>query len=246
MCVPYLIEIKPTPRPKLDCVRPVPQKTGSTPPAKCSSPPHVVTIEPRHPKSLPRKECSSEKGGLHVRGEVSPRGLALQFERRQEPCKKEQSPRKPAPSPQPTPPPPPPSPPPQQQPTCHSPKKEKRTGSCSSASSSVSTRSFRELKGKVEQLVHRITNLEKEFQNDRSRANKNLWIAAGRDDRVEREVCGLKDAVGGLNREVEMLRNDLHSKCRKDPEAQWHNADREERVRVRWERTKGLPRGTSY
>ncbi|KAL9027701.1 MAG: hypothetical protein Q9196_003816 [Gyalolechia fulgens] len=249
MCVPYLIEIKPTPRQNPDRVRPVPSKAGSTPPATCSPPPCIVTIEPRNPKS-PRRECSSEKGSLHVRGEASPRGLALQFERRQEPCKKEQSPPKPSPSPQPRPAPPPappPPPPPPDPPISHSLKQKEKSSSCSSSSSSVSTRSFRELKEKVEQVIRQITNMEKELQADRSRANRNLWIAAGRDDQIEREVCGLRDAVGGMNRAVDVLREDVHSRGQRDAEAQRHNnADREERVRVRWERAKGLPRGTSY
>lgn len=258
--MPYLIEIKQTPRRKSDCIRPVPLQTGSAPPAKSCSSPHFVTIEPRNCKPSPRRGCSSEKGGLHVHGEVSPRGLALQFERRQEPCKKEQSPCKPASSslptspahahvpaaPQPPPPPHPPPPPPPPPPVCHSPRKGKRSRSCSSSFSSVSTRSFNELKGKFEQLIHRLKSLEKEFEAERSRANKNLWITAGREDRIEKDVHGLRDAVKDLNNEVNILRDSVRWHYHKDPEVRGSNPDNEERVRVRWERTKGLPRGVSY
>ena len=242
MCVPYLIEIKPTPRRKSDCIRPITQKADPMPPAKSSPPPCIITIEPRSPKP-PSKKCSSEKGGIHVRGEASPRGLALQFERRQEPCKKE-SPHEPVPSPKT----PPAKSPPPIPPICSCPKggRSHSSSSSSSSSSSVSTRSFRELKEKVEQLLRRATNLEKELQTDRSKANQNLWVGAGRDNKIEREVSGLRDAVGGLGKEVEMLRRGLHFRGEKEVDTQCGDEERERRVRVRWERTRGLPRGTSY
>ncbi|KAL8706628.1 MAG: hypothetical protein Q9225_007932, partial [Loekoesia sp. 1 TL-2023] len=221
MCVPYLIEIKPTRRAKPDCIRPVPNKAGLTPPAKCSPPPCIITIEPRSPKPS-KRECSSEKGSIQVRGEASPRGLALQFERRQEPGAQEQSPCKQVPSPQPAPPNPP---------ICNCLKKKKRSSSRSSSpSTSVSTRSFDELKEKVEQLIRQAAGLEKELQADRSRANQNVWVAAGRDDKVEREVSGLKAEVGGLGKEVELLRRDLALRAeRKDAEARCESRDNEGR-----------------
>ncbi|KAL8827433.1 MAG: hypothetical protein Q9170_007021 [Blastenia crenularia] len=236
MCVPYLIEIKPTPRKKQDCIHPLPQGACPAPPAKSSPPPCIITIEPRSPKS-PRRACTPEKGGIHVRGEASPRGLALEIER-EERCVKEPhmpkqkvSPHVPSPKP----------------PVGHSPRdKGRRNSSCSSSSSVVSMNSFRELKGRVEECFRRITSLEKELQADRGRANKNLWIAAGRDDKIEKEVCGMRDSVEGLNKEIRTLRSELQTNCKRDAEDQRPSKEDDGRVRVRWERTRGLPRGTSY
>ncbi|KAL9600449.1 MAG: hypothetical protein Q9219_003202 [cf. Caloplaca sp. 3 TL-2023] len=235
MCLPYLIEIKPSPRRKPDCARPVPKKAGLTPPLKCSPPPCIITIEPRSPRP-PKAECSPGKKSIHVRGEASPRGLALKIEREEE-CNKEQQPPKQGKSSQiPTPNPPP----------CRSPKRE-RSNSPSSSSSSVSTTSFRKLQERVEEYILRLTNLEKEFQNDRSKANRNLWAAAGRDDKIERELCGLRDTVGGMNKEIEVVRKDVwHLRRREDVALQEQDRDNERRVRVRWEKTKEWPRGMSY
>ncbi|KAI4120443.1 MAG: hypothetical protein LQ338_007016 [Usnochroma carphineum] len=237
MCVPYLIEINPKPRKKPACVRPVPSQAGRTPSEKCSPPPCIITIEPRSPRS-PKGSSSSDKGGIHVRGQASPKGLALQIEREEQPCDKDQPPPKQKPSPQ--------CPPPNTA-ASHSPRKARsRSSSSSSSSSSISTRSFRELKEKVELLFRRVTNLEKELNADRSRANRNLWVAAERDSKIGREISGLKDAVGGLNQDMNLLRKDLYSRDRKDAGGQWENGGNEGRVRVRWERTKSSPRGTGY
>ncbi|KAI4144104.1 MAG: hypothetical protein L6R39_004320 [Caloplaca ligustica] len=237
MCVPYLIEINPKPRKNPDCIRPVPQQAGRPPPERCSPPPCIITIEPRSPKS-PKRSCSSERGGVHLHGQASPKGLALQIEREWQACKRDDSSPKQNPSPQPAPPKPP---------VPHSPAKARsHSSSSSSSSSSVSGRSFRELKDKVDLFLRRLTNLEKELSADRSRANQNLWVGAGRDDKIEREVGGLRDAVGGLNKEVEMLRKDLRSRARKDTEGQLDSGGDERRVRVRWERTQSSPKGTGY
>lgn len=98
----------------------------------------------------------------------------------------------------------------------------------------------------MEQLIGRFANMEKEFQADRGRAKQDLWIGADRDRKIEKEVSGLRDAVGGLNKEVEMLRQDLHLRAQKDADRKWESEGDERRVRVRWERTQSSPRGAGH
>lgn len=114
--------------------------------------------------------------------------------------------------------------------------------------------------------------MEKELQADRERANQTMSTAVARDDRIEKEIGGLKEAVGGINtrdnkmdkeivglkdavgstnQEVEAMRKDVvwvkEQRRRSWDQASRHGegGGREGRVKVEWERVRRSPREES-
>ena len=234
MCMPYLIEIKPTPRKSRA------HRTAGPPPrSECSPPPCLITIEPRSPKAKPR-DCSPRVGGLHIYGEASLRGKREQCDTSQSQLEQQSSPRSHHPSPR--------SPPPKPS-TCEGRKSSRRSSSSSSSSSSASSKNgFREIQSKIENLIKRLAGLEKELQADRERANQATSAAVERDNKIEKEVGGFKEAVGCIDREVQALRKDVvwvkEQQGRNWEQAQryWDGNGRDGRVRVEWERVRRSPR----
>ncbi|KAL8886020.1 MAG: hypothetical protein Q9215_006219 [Flavoplaca cf. flavocitrina] len=257
MCLPYLIEIKPTPRKNR-----MRRTTGQPPRSRSSSPPCIITIEPRSPKAK-QTDCSPKIGGLRIHGEASLRG-------KREPCDASLSQPKPHPSPRshhPS-----PRSPPHKSPICSDQKPMKSTSSSSSSSSASSKSSFRDLQDKIENLVRRIANVEKDIQAERERADHIASTAVARDSKIEKEIvglkesivrvdtrgntlekdiAGLKEAVGGIHKEVEALRKDVMW-VKEHRERSWdqvprhgEGSGREGRVRVEWERVRRSPREES-
>ncbi|KAL8856011.1 MAG: hypothetical protein Q9178_007382 [Gyalolechia marmorata] len=232
MCMPYLIEIKPTHR-KSRAHR----TAGPSPRLECSPPPCLITIEPRSPKAKQR-DCSPRVGGLHIHGEASLRGKREQCDISQSQPEQQSSPRSHHPSPR--------SPPPKPS-TCEGRKSSRRSSSSSSSSSSASSKSgFREIQSKIENLIKRLAGLEKELQADRERTNQATSAAVERDNKIEKEVGGLKATVGCIDKEVQALRKDVawvkEQQGRNWEQAQryWDGSGRDGRVRVEWER--GVPK----
>ncbi|KAI4256432.1 MAG: hypothetical protein L6R42_006229, partial [Xanthoria sp. 1 TBL-2021] len=147
--------------------------------------------------------------------------------------------------------------------TCECRKSSQSSSGSSSSSSASSKSSFRDLRSKIENLVKRLANMEKELQADREKANQTMSTAVARDDKIEKEVGGLKEAVGGINtrdnkmekeivglkdavgkinQEVEALRKDVvwvkeqHGRSWDQAARGGEGGGREGRVRVEWER----------
>ncbi|CAO1606407.1 hypothetical protein XANCAGTX0491_009905 [Xanthoria calcicola] len=250
MCLPDLIEIKPSPRRNR-----MHRAAGRPARSESSPPPCIITIEPRSPK-VTQRDCSTRSGGLHIHGEASLRRKWEPRDSEQLPPEHHPSPRSPLPKPS----------------TCEGGNTSKSSGSSSSSSSASSKSSFRDVQDKIANLVKRLANMEKELQADRERASQTVSISAARDNKMEKEmgglkefvgaintrgckmekeIAGLKDAVGKINREVESLRKD--GAWVKDPRRRsWDQAARhgdggggEGRVRVEWERVRRSPREAS-
>ncbi|KAL9023374.1 MAG: hypothetical protein Q9180_008262, partial [Flavoplaca navasiana] len=147
------------------------------------------------------------------------------------------------------------------------------SSSSSSSSSSASSKcSFRDLQDKIENLVKRLANVEKDIQAERERANQMASTAVARDNKIEKEIAGLKEtvgraetrsnnmekeigglteAVGGIHKEVEALRKDViwvkEHRGRSWDQGHRHGEGngREGRVRVEWERVRRSPREES-
>lgn len=257
MCLPYLIEIKPTPR-KNRMHRP----TGHPPRSRSSSPPCIITIEPRSPKAK-QTDCSPKVGGLRIHGEASLRGKREQCDASLSQPKPHPSPRSHHPSPR---------SPPHKSPTCSNQKPIKSSSSSSSSSSASSKSSFRDLQDKIENLVKRLANVEQDIQAEREQANQITSTAVARDNKIEKEIAGLKEtvgrvetksnnvnkeigglkeAVGGIRQEVEALRKDViwvkEHRGRSWDQVHRHGEGngREGRVRVEWERVRRSPREES-
>ncbi|KAL8850849.1 MAG: hypothetical protein Q9221_004263 [Calogaya cf. arnoldii] len=235
MCLPYLIEIKPTPRKNR-----MHRTRGQPPRSEASPPPCIITIEPRSPK-VTQKDCSPRLGGLHIHGEASLRGKREQHDTKQS---QPEQPRSHHPSPR---------SPPHKSPTCEAQKSSKGSSSSSSSSSSStsSSGSLQELQHKIETLVQRLANMEKEMQADRERGIQTLSTTIARDNKIEKEIGGLKDAVGGINKEMEVLRKDVvwvkeqRGGSWDRPQRYGDGGGREGRVRVEWERVRRSPREES-
>ena len=256
MCLPDLIEITPNRRRNR-----MHRAAGRPARSESSPPPCIITIEPRSPKATQR-DCSPRAGGLHIHGEASLRGKWEPRDSKQLPPKHHPSPRSHHPSPR--------SPLPKPS-TCEGGKTSKSSGSSSSSSAS-SKSSFRDVQDKIENLVKRLANMEKEFQADREQASQTVTMSAARDNKMEKEMsglkefvgvintrgckmekelAGLKDAVGKINQEVDSLRKD--GVWVKEPRRRsWDQAARhgdggggEGRVRVEWERVRRSPREAS-
>ncbi|KAL9615741.1 MAG: hypothetical protein Q9204_008678, partial [Flavoplaca sp. TL-2023a] len=218
-----------------------------------SSPPCIITIEPRSPKPK-QTDCSPKLGGLRIHGEASLRGKREQYDTSLPQPKPHPSPRSHHPSPR---------SPPHKSPICSDQKPIKSTSTSSSSSSTSSKSSFRDLQDKIENLVKRLANVEKEIQSERERANHITSTAVARDNKIEKEIAGLKDsvacvetkgntlekeisglkeAVGGIHKEVEALRKDIiwvkEHRGRSWDQVTRHGegSGREGRVRVEWER----------
>lgn len=228
MCMPYLIEIRPSHRKG---------RGRRVSPGEQSPPPCIITIEPRSPR-LSQGNCSQSGGGLHIDGEAS-------LQRKQEQRKSNQPSPKPKPSPR---------SPPRQPSTCKTPKASRSSSSSSStssSSSSISRSSFQNLQHEFEQVVKRVTNLEKELSADRARANQNMSVTAGRVSKTETEVGGLKEVVMGFGKELQMLQKDVmkfKEACGRDGREaaeQGEDARGGRRVRVEWERVRRWPREAS-
>ncbi|KAL9612277.1 MAG: hypothetical protein Q9204_008967 [Flavoplaca sp. TL-2023a] len=215
MCLPYLIEIKPTPRKNR-----MHRTTGQPPRSRSSSPPCIITIEPRSPKAK-QTDCSPKLGGLRIHGEASLRGKREQCDPSLSRPKVHPLPRSHNASPR---------SPPHKSPICSDQKPMKGSSTSSSSSSASSKSSFRDLQDKIENLVKRLANVEKDIQAERERANHITSTAVARDSKIEKEIAGLKDtvacgdtrgnnmekeigglkeAVGGIHKEVEALRKDV-------------------------------------
>ena len=257
MCLPYLIEIKPTPRKNR-----MHRTTRHSPRSESPSAPCVITIEPRSPKAK-QTDCSPKVGGLRIHGEATLGG-------KREQCDMSVSSPKPNPSPRshhsl-------PRSPSQKPPTCEGKKSSKSSSSSSSSSSASSKSSFRDLQDKIESLIKRLASVEKEIQSERERVNQNTSTAVARDNKIgkeieglketvgraetrsnnmEKEISGLKEAVGGIHKEVESLRKDIiwvkEQRGRSWDQVHRHGegAGREGRVRVEWERVRRSPREES-
>ena len=114
--------------------------------------------------------------------------------------------------------------------------------------------------------------MEKVIQAERERANHITSTAVARDNKIEKEIAGLKDtvtrgdtrgntleqeisglkeAVGGIHKEVEALRKDViwvkEHRGRSWDQVPRHGegSGREGRVRVEWERVRRSPREES-
>ncbi|KAL8868954.1 MAG: hypothetical protein Q9198_008011, partial [Flavoplaca austrocitrina] len=215
MCLPYLIEIKPTPRKNR-----MRRTTGHPPRSRSSSPPCIITIEPRSPKPK-QTDCTPKLGGLRIHGEASLRGKREQCDASLPQPKPHPSPRSHHPSPR---------SPPHKSPICNDQKPRKSSSTSSSSSSASSRSSFRDLQDKIENLVKRLANVEKDLQAERERADHIAPTAVARDSKIEKEIVGLKDAVargdtrgitlekeisglkeavGGIHKEVEALQKDV-------------------------------------
>ncbi|KAL8690817.1 MAG: hypothetical protein Q9218_003828, partial [Villophora microphyllina] len=203
MCLPDLIEIKrtPSPRKNRNHIRPVHKVDDHAPRTSSSPPPCIITIEPRSPRPSNQSTRSPGKGSIHVRGQVSPKEVMVEFSRTAE----EQSNNRRQPSQEPV---IIPRSPRQTQTSCESHSRRRRSNSSSSSSSSSSTisvRAFRALGQQIEALIKRITNVERELQADRARANQNLYTATKRSEGIEKEVKGLKDVVGEMEKKIQAL-----------------------------------------
>lgn len=222
MCLPTLIEIVPHPHKphpsKRSSIRPIPShQTDRIAPEHSSPSPCIITISPRN---SPRSPYSPENRGIRLRGEASPKGLALRVEREGS-CA---SPPKPRGSPSPKP------------PVCQNARKGRRGSASSSSSSSSSSlsssnKSFRELKEKVEQLLKRCKGLEDEVkagkekelqkEKEREKAGQEMKAEKEREEKIQREVGGLQDKVQGLGREVEGMRREVFVRRRREEEVRW-------------------------
>ncbi|KAL8806866.1 MAG: hypothetical protein Q9200_004888 [Gallowayella weberi] len=238
MCMPYLIEIRPSHR--KDRGRRF-KTQGQTSTAGSSPPPCIITIEPRSPR-LSQGNYSRPGSGIHIHGEASLR-------RKQEPSSSRQpTPKQPA-SPQ---------SPPHKPSTCASQKQSRNSSSSSTSSSSSSSstptskRSFQTLQRKFSHLLNRLTTLETSLSAHQTRTTQSLAAAAENNTKMEKDVAGLKDAVMGLGKELQSLRNvveDISKRAalegdrREDGNAQCDNGrDGDRRTRVEWERVRRLSR----